>query len=253
MNCQQCGKQLHKSAKYHNTKLCRECYEGEPKISFCISCKKQLSKAGYYAKSKYCKSCDMIIRNTGKKLSQEIKDKIGTANKNKLSGDKNHKFVDGHTLYQHYCKCGNPISYDAKRCKLCYFKIHSELMKKLYKEGKVLTDRKYGKNHSRFGKRPEHGIGSYYKNIYMRSSYEIAFVKWCDNQNIRWQYEPKVFDLGNSTYTPDFYLPEFNLYIEVKGWWRDDAKAKFELFKQIYCGERIKIVNKLELQQIGVI
>jgi len=109
-----------------------------------------------------------------------------------------------------------------------------------------------GKNSSAFGK-IRHGKGSYYQNFWMRSSYEIAFATWCDKNNIVWQYEPKTFDLGNTTYTPDFYLPEFNLYIEIKGWWRDDAKIKFDLFKQMYCGERIKIVDKNELQSIGVI
>jgi len=87
----------------------------------------------------------------------------------------------------------------------------------------------------------------------MRSSWESRVAQWFDMSNIKWQYESKTFDLGNTTYTPDFYLPEFNLYIEVKGFWRDDAKEKFELFKQIYCGERIKILEKEELKQGGIL
>ena len=46
-----------------------------------------------------------------------------------------------------------------------------------------------------------------------------------DKWNIKWEYEPHRFLLeieGEKTYyTPDFYLPEFNLYHEVKGWSHD--------------------------------
>ena len=63
----------------------------------------------------------------------------------------------------------------------------------------------------------------------------------------------KTFDLGNTTYTPDFYLPEFHLYIEIKGFWRDDAKKKFQEFEQKYCGEKIKILNENELTQQGIL
>jgi uncharacterized Zn-finger protein len=104
-----------------------------------------------------------------------------------------------------------------------------------------------------FGKPPKNGKWTKYKSIWMRSTWESAFAKWCDKNLIKWQYEPKTFDLGNITYTPDFYLPEFNLYIEIKGWWRDNAKIKFKLFKQKYCGERIKLLEKSELKTGGIL
>jgi len=109
-----------------------------------------------------------------------------------------------------------------------------------------------GKNNPMFGKIAYHGKGDYYKNIYMRSSWEILFAKYLDKLGIKWLYEPKFFDLGNTTYTPDFYLPEFDYYIEIKGWWRDDAKDKFEFFKKLY--PKVKIIifdkNKLKLLEI---
>lgn len=217
IRCIKCGIELAKHAKYCNTLLCRKCYVGEPKVSFCILCNKKLSRAGYYIKSTYCKSCSQTIKNTGKKLSQETKNKIGKANTNKLSGIKNHKYKDGHTLYQHYCSCGNPIHYNSKICKKCHYIKHSELMKKLYKKGIILSERKYGKNHPRFGKIAEHGKGSMYRNTYMRSTWEIKYAQYLDSNNIKWLYESKTFDLGNTTYTPDFYLPETDEYIEIKG------------------------------------
>lgn len=110
-----------------------------------------------------------------------------------------------------------------------------------------------GKNSPRFGKIASHGKGEYYKNIYMRSSYETAFAKWCDKNNIKWQYEPKTFDLGTTTYTPDFYVPIYACYIEIKGWWRDDAKKKFKLFKKLYTEEEIVVLTQKELKKLKVI
>lgn len=53
-------------------------------------------------------------------------------------------------------------------------------------------------------------------------SSERLFARLLDFYGIRWQYEPRSFDLevddqGNATeqFTPDFYLPDFDLYVEV--------------------------------------
>jgi len=87
----------------------------------------------------------------------------------------------------------------------------------------------------------------------MKSSWEIVYAKWLDKQNIKWLYESKTFDLGNTTYTPDFYLPETEEYIEIKGYWRDDAKKKFNLFKKKFKDIKILIYNELKLKKLGVI
>ena len=42
------------------------------------------------------------------------------------------------------------------------------------------------------------------KKICFRSSWEAKTAKYLDNQNIEWEYEHKTFDLGSSTYLPDF-------------------------------------------------
>jgi len=38
-----------------------------------------------------------------------------------------------------------------------------------------------------------------YHEIYMRSSWEIAYAKWLDKNGIEWQYESDTFDLDNTT------------------------------------------------------
>ncbi len=61
-----------------------------------------------------------------------------------------------------------------------------------------------------------------YKNINFAHASELEFAKILDFYGISWQYEPKTFPLeldgeGNPivSFTPDFYLPEFNLFIEL--------------------------------------
>jgi predicted nuclease of restriction endonuclease-like RecB superfamily len=104
-----------------------------------------------------------------------------------------------------------------------------------------------------FGKSSPHGKHINYSNIWMKSGWEEAFAKWCDRNNIGWVYEPKTFDLGDTTYTPDFYLPGTYKYIEIKGFWRTDAKKKFKLFKKQYPNILIIVLNSKLLKHLGVL
>lgn len=65
-------------------------------------------------------------------------------------------------------------------------------------------------------KSPNQGI------VRLRSKLEAKYAKHLNNGNIDWYYEYKSFPYLDSkgirrTYTPDFYLPVENKYIEVKG------------------------------------
>ena len=118
----------------------------------------------------------------------------------------------------------------------------------LSKRNKIMS----GIKSYRYGKLPAHSKGDYYKDIWMRSIWEIAYAEYLDKNNIEWLYENKRFNLGNTTYTPDFYLPEFDTYIEIKGYWRKNAKVKFKNFKKQYPKTRIKVLMKPELHELGI-
>lgn len=61
-------------------------------------------------------------------------------------------------------------------------------------------------------------IPTTYKKIRFRSKLEANWAKWLDENNIKWSYETQGFNLEDGTwYLPDFYLPEINIIIEVKG------------------------------------
>jgi len=70
-----------------------------------------------------------------------------------------------------------------------------------------------------------------YKNTMFRSSWEVKVAKWLDKNRIKWEFESHtcVHKLANNHhYLIDFYLPDLDKYIEVKGWWDINSKQKYD-------------------------
>jgi hypothetical protein len=38
-----------------------------------------------------------------------------------------------------------------------------------------------------------------------------------DQMEVRWEYESEGYDLGSTNYLPDFWLPDLNCFVEIKG------------------------------------
>lgn len=166
--------------------------------------------------------------------------------------------------------CGTEITYGHIRCKKCNYEFKVGKNAPNYKGvdyrcndcGKEIANMyakrcqscsSKGKRNSHFGIKPKHTKRIYFKNQCFRSIWETNFAKWCDGSGIKWEYESKTFDLGNSTYTPDFYLSEFDCWVEIKGWWFPENLKKFNLFKRLYPLINIKVFNKKLLKKIGII
>ena len=89
----------------------------------------------------------------------------------------------------------------------------------------------------RFGgyTRTKYGVREDLK-CYFRSAWEANVARLLNYLNVRWEYEKYTFKLvypngERHFYTPDFFLPELNLFIEVKGW---GSIENFTLFKDQY-------------------
>ena len=74
-------------------------------------------------------------------------------------------------------------------------------------------------------------IETYYNGYRFRSRLEARWAVFFDAMGVEYEYEPEGFDLGDGIYyLPDFYLPEQNYYVEVKGNMTEGDKKKIEKF-----------------------
>jgi len=100
------------------------------------------------------------------------------------------------------------------------------------------------------------GKGCYYDSclqgrIYLRSSYELAYAKYLDEHKILWMYEIETFDLDNTTYTPDFFLPQFEKFVEIKGYMRKEAQDKINKFLEQYPWD-LEVLFREDLVKLGI-
>jgi len=70
--------------------------------------------------------------------------------------------------------------------------------------------------------------------IKVRSPWEKEICDLLTNFGIKYEYEKQRFILDHTTYLPDLYLPEYDLWIEIKGRMDKDSIKKIELFSKDY-------------------
>lgn len=84
-------------------------------------------------------------------------------------------------------------------------------------------------------------ITTRYSGHAFRSRLEARYAVYFDHLGIRWDYEPEGFELGNGLrYLPDFWLPEFNLWVEIKPSYPD--KVSIEKASRLGQGHRAVII-----------
>ena len=68
--------------------------------------------------------------------------------------------------------------------------------------------------------------------------------------NIRWEYATVSFEIGGQKYTPDFYLPEENKYVEVKNFWWSYSKIRDEKFRKRYPAITLDVILKEQYEAL---
>lgn len=81
---------------------------------------------------------------------------------------------------------------------------------------------------------------------FFRSATEANYARFLNMFNVKWEYEPKEFEFyaiarGTRFYIPDFYLPDKDAWIEVKGWMDSKSVIKLKRFKKYYNEEFKKL------------
>ena len=96
------------------------------------------------------------------------------------------------------------------------------------------------------------GKGGHYNGVWLDSTWEIKYAKHLDSKGIAWHRPterfPYVFDGQQKNYIPDFWLPEIESYVEIKGYTTPRDEAKWAQFPK-----KLLVLKKQELVQMGVL
>ena len=78
------------------------------------------------------------------------------------------------------------------------------------------------------------------------STWELATVLYFIENNIRFEKDAYSFKIDDKRYyIPDFYLPDYDLWIEVKGRWMRNSKEKWDAFHETRPNSELWNGNKL--------
>ena len=92
--------------------------------------------------------------------------------------------------------------------------------------------------------RPGIGNGGWYKGYYCYSSWELAFVIYNLEHNIKFERNTKAFDYINTNNEVHKYYPDFIIengdYVEIKGYETENDKLKINSFKEPLIVLRLK-------------
>jgi hypothetical protein len=82
----------------------------------------------------------------------------------------------------------------------------------------------------------------------LQGQWEVDFYNWCKETDIHVERPTQGFPYewnGLRTYYPDFYLPELDLFVEVKGYEIDRDRAKWQAFPH-----SLRIIKLKEIRAI---
>lgn len=143
---------------------------------------------------------------------------------------------------QKFCKnCNRLLNRNCKTdyCKNCYSK-SDEYRTKM---SKILTGKCGG-----YRKGSGRGKKGWYKGYYCDSSWELAFVIYNLEHNIKFERNTKkfnyVFKGKTLKYMPDWIID--GKYVEIKGYWSDQWQAKLDQFPKT---ETLKILYEKDMEK----
>lgn len=94
-------------------------------------------------------------------------------------------------------------------------------------------------------------IETHYKGYRFRSRLEARWAVFFDALGVKWEYEKEGYELPSGWYLPDFWLPDDQLWIEIKG--ECPAANELRLAKDLAESTRqsVFVFNGLPLEHHG--
>jgi len=189
---------------------------------------------------KYCSSsCSAIVRNTGRKQSREAREKIRTSIIGKKYPNRRINSVKGIKKDMIFsCRNDNCL----KKFTVNYWRSINNLPRycsnicSISDVGSRPTSHKASKGV--YGVRKDLGGFKFF------SRWEANFARMLNKFEILWEYQSHTFDLIYQKYTPDFYLPDYDTFIEIKNYLSDYSGKRDEIFRDLYSEEKLILVLK---------
>lgn len=174
------------------------------------------------------------------------KDKIGKPRNCKYCGKEfGPKNLGGHTT-----GCDLNPSKISTREKIS-FKQRGRLLSKEHRENISSSVNKRIENnswHLSFSRSRTHE----YKGVKFHGLWEVKFAINLDNKNVEWRRPiekfPYEFEGKTRNYTPDFWIPEIDSYVEIKGYTTPKDEAKWKQFPM-----KLIVLKGEDLVQIGIL
>ncbi len=89
---------------------------------------------------------------------------------------------------------------------------------------------------------------------------EAEFARFLDEFDIEWRYEPVCFPLARDlkgriaeSFTPDFYLPQFELFVELTTMKQSlvtKKNGKVRRFRELYPDLNLKILYRRDFRKL---
>ncbi len=190
-------------------------YTESPRL--CLQCSTPLS----YDKrrNQFCSSsCGATYTNARKDYS-----KINTGPKKGSTSNSNKMKLKKTATIKNCIICNDPHSFNGKTCSMpC--------------KQKYLSLRGRGKTGGNTDcNKP--GVDSFGKKFFYDSNWEIAMAQSLDAAGVKWARPSKFILSDGRAYTPDFYIPEYDVYLDPKAkrpnYYRQSI-LKIEMFEQEY-------------------
>lgn len=250
LECEQCG------SKFHRTKnlVCRS-VKGTRPIRYCSrTCAYESSKQLDTFIKKKCVKCDIdfISRRTDqishcshscanrKKMPESQKVKLRAIQLGKRGPEKTN-------VEQIKCeRCGVGMFRKRHSIKRYCAPCRSEVLREGCRDREGMCRNR--NSHAGWYQSPVAG------RVWLESSWEVQCAQVFDSHNVRWLRPKKGFEWYDPNgikhkYYPDFYLPDYDLYLDPKNpWERQKGAYKLEQIKK-HHSIRLILLDKHEIQE----
>ena len=93
-----------------------------------------------------------------------------------------------------------------------------------------------------------------YRGVDLHGTWELKYAQYLDDNNISWMRNIETFEYYFEgtlrRYTPDFYLPSIDEYVEIKGFSVEKDLAKWSQFPS---DKKLKILMRKDLEDLGIL